>query len=114
MRVLNVQLDVDQRELITLPVGARLLKVVIKGGRPHLYFIADELVKGLEHRVFRIVCAGENIFDPTGWDYIDSFQLNDWFVGHLFEQPTSGGAPDKIDKRYNQDFIDIKRELGEK
>lgn len=111
MRILNVELPVDQRQLVMLPADSKLLKVVIKGGLPYLYFMGDERLSR-EPRVFRIVCAGEH-FNPEGWDYIDSFQLNDWFVGHLFEQPASGGARDEIDDRYAEDFAAIQYALRE-
>lgn len=91
---------------------ARILSVVVKGGLPHLYYVANEK-HAREPRVFRIVCAGEH-FSPADWTFIGSFQLNEWFVGHLWEQPASGGSKDEVDARYADDFVQINEELGEK
>jgi hypothetical protein len=111
MRVLNVQLPVDQRAILMLPRDAEIMSVVVKGGLPHLYYWANEEEGRFDTRVFRIVCAGEH-FNPKGWQFVGSFQLNDWFVGHLFEQPASGGYQDHIDDRYAEDFTTIKKEIG--
>lgn len=104
-------LPVDQRTILMLPGDARVLSVIVKGGLPHLYYVANEK-HAPEPRVFRIVCSGEH-FEPGDWIYISSFQLNDWFVGHLFEQPASGGAPDEIDPRFADDFAEINEEMND-
>ena len=109
MRILNVQLPVDQRQMIQLPKGSKILSVIVKGGLPYLYYEADEGA-GFEPRVFRIVCSGE-WFNPQGWEYVGSFNLSEWFVGHLYEQPASGGSGDYVDLRYVEDFKTINEEL---
>jgi hypothetical protein len=111
MRILNAQLEVGQRQMLMLPYGAKPLKVIVKSDLPYLYFQTyrerDLPSNKPEARIFRTVCSGE---DFEGGTYIDSFTLNGWFIGHLYE--TTDASVDLVDNRYADDFAAIKKEIG--
>ena len=102
-RIFKYPLAVEPRELVMTHEGAQPLSIVVQGDIPHLYFLVDES-RPLVPLVVRTVCAGET-FNAEGSYYVDSFQIQDWFVGHVFIQ--SGGVSDPVSDRYAEDFATI-------
>lgn len=91
--------------MVQMPKGAQVLTARFQQGMPFLWAVVEE-DQPFEPRIFRVVCAGE-VFNAEGLIYITSFEAEDWFIGHVFEQPASG-APDPISDRYKDDFKDIR------
>ena len=70
---------------LTMPKGAKILKLDIQYNDPQLWALVDVLAP-LEPRVFRIIGTGNPIGDVDQLEYIDSYQVNGGqFVWHVFE-----------------------------
>jgi hypothetical protein len=120
MRIYKYPIEVESRQIIYMPMGAKILSVGTQGelgtkDRPNsqmpvLFAEVDELVKGLEIRVFRIVTTGE-VYNTEGLEFIGTTFV-DWYTAHVFE--VIEGNIDPIEDRYQSDMADIREQYREK
>jgi len=79
------QLGPDEN-VLTMPVGARVLSVATKRGHPHLWVWVDPHEQQTENRVFRIFGTGEPICEAHELLFIGTFLIEDeTLVFHCFE-----------------------------
>ena len=84
MRIYKYQLEITDRQYVTMPVGAEILSVQTQFDKPTIWALIDK-DEELEERHFRIIGTGHN-FTEFEKIYIGTFQTNEGqFVGHLFE-----------------------------
>jgi hypothetical protein len=84
MRIWKAVLEVTDRQVVSVPVGAKFLSSQIQGNALCLWFLCDEK-RQLEPRVIAIYGTGNPIPDEPG-DYIATFQMHGGdLVFHVFE-----------------------------
>lgn len=84
MQILKYRLPVSDRQVVSLPLGAKILSVQIQRGHPQLWAFGDETA-GRSDRVIRMYGTGQDTPNDPGV-FIDTIQLNDgYLVFHVFE-----------------------------
>lgn len=70
---------------LMLPEGAKILKVDAQRNTPKLWALVDTS-KPRKSLFVRIICTGEEIDKLLdGWEYLDTYQLNDGgIIHHVF------------------------------
>jgi hypothetical protein len=108
-KIWKFPLKLDQREIVYMPDGAKILTVVIQNDMPVLYAQVNPEAPA-RARIIRTVTTGDE-FNSLGCTYIGTIQAGSptWFIAHIFEQ--HGKASDPVDKRWRHDFKQIRREL---
>ena len=87
-RIYKYKLEPDQRQMVHMPEGAKLLNVVNQGGLPVLFAEVDP-EQPLETRVLLNVTTGE-YFDPIGHSYVGTCLLGgekegqEWYTMHVY------------------------------
>jgi hypothetical protein len=112
-RVFKFPLQVEQRQMIMVPVGTEFVSVVEENQFPMLYGVmeVDEDEQRVEGRIIRGVTTGE-VFNAYGCNFIDTVRLGDWFVFHVFEQTKA--SEDPLEGRFRNDYAQIKRDLNDR
>lgn len=110
-RVFKYPLQLEQREMLMMPVGAKILTVTMQNDMPVLYALVDESYPPCP-RIIRTVTTGDE-FDPTMSEYIGTIQAGSpsWFVAHVFEQFEGFGETPST--RWAEDFKQIREELSD-
>jgi hypothetical protein len=102
--VWKYQLDVVGRQMLQMPIGAKILHIGVQNEYPVIWAEVDTEA-GIEPRIFTIVTTGERYEAHTG--YVGTATIRDWFVAHIFE-----GAM-KVDRRKATDLAELRAELKE-
>lgn len=110
-RIFKYDLEVESRQLIQMPKGAKILSVAEQRERPVLFALVDGNEKEFEHRVFRIVTTGEDFNANSQQEFIGTIIIKDWYTAHVFEQTVSGGLPDPVSDRFKEDQAQLRKEL---
>lgn len=116
-RIYKINLEVESRQIVYLPTGAKTLSVCTQGepaigDRPNsqmpvLFVEIDESVKDSEQRIFRTVTTGE-VFNSEGLEYIGSTFV-DWYTAHVYE--VIGAERDPVEDRYQEDMKEIRNQI---
>lgn len=103
-KIWKYPIRVQSKELIVMPKGAKVLKLVEQGGLPYIYVLVDPDETPVT-RVFRTVTSGEQ-FNSDAVEWVDTAILDGWFVIHLFEvtDPKAGPDPVDDDPRWRGDY----------
>lgn len=86
--IYKYQLEVIEKQIVELPLGAQILTVQVQNGEPCIWaevYNENKLVK----RVFEIFGTGHELREGMGVDrkYIGTFQIHDGaLVFHLYER----------------------------
>ena len=118
-RIFKYPIEIENRQIIQMPKGARILHAERQGEFPVLWASVDP-AQPVEPRVFRMVTTGE-IFNEERLAYVGTIQLGGnrpleaWFVMHLYEVETALEQinPDPIEGRFQEDLEEIKHEIAE-
>lgn len=80
--------ELEPNQGIDMPVGAKILCVQVKDGRPNLWALVDEAETRTVRRNFVVHTTGE-LFAPGNEVYLGTFQIKDGItmVFHIFELP---------------------------
>lgn len=106
-RIFKYPLSAEQRQIVHMPAGAKLLSVCWQAESFVLYAEVDPS-SALEPRVIRLVTTGEE-FNAKGLVYIGSLaEVKGWFSGHFYEQPATGGEPDTLSSRFASDYAELR------
>lgn len=81
-RIFKYPLEVEQRQLLHMPVGAQLVAVIEQQEMPVLYALVDEEAPH-EQRIIRVVTTGEEFTAESR--YIGTAVLKGWYVAHVLE-----------------------------
>jgi len=76
-------LDVAQKQTIAMPMGCQKLCIRLQNGMPTLWVLVDEEAP-LTDYVFCILFTGETTPLDDFWTYIDTCQLDNGIVLHVF------------------------------
>lgn len=84
-RVYKYPLTITDFVTISMPIGAKILRVDVQNEKPYIWALVDpDAVK--ETRCFRIAGTGHEIEDDHCDSYVGSFMLmNGALVFHVFE-----------------------------
>lgn len=106
-RIFKYTLDAVPTQTVHMPQGAEILRVATQNEFPCIWVeVSPNALE--ESRVFHIVTTGDS-FDVRGLQYIGTFDINGWFVGHIYEQVDSSiGGTGGL--RAARDFGEIRRE----
>lgn len=86
MQVWKFGLNLDARQVVMMPEGAKLLTVQAQYGEPFVWALCDEHAGRQEYRRFLIYGTGQPLPDNTG-EYVGTFQLvSGAMVLHVFEE----------------------------
>lgn len=106
-RIFKYPLEAEQRQIIHMPAGARLLCVCWQNELFVLYAEVDPSA-ALVPRIIRLVTTGEE-FNAAGLSYIGSLaECKGWFTAHFYEQPATGGEPDTLSARFTSDYAELR------
>lgn len=85
MRIWKFELDVTDRQLVWMPIGAKVLDVQMQHDQCCLWALCDEHAQK-EARYFNIYGTGNPMPDEPG-EYIATFQMvGGQLVFHVFEE----------------------------
>lgn len=112
-RIFKYQLMAEHRQMFQMHRGSKVLHLAMQYEMPCLWVHVPDEEAPVEPRIFRMVTTGE-IFNDEGLEFVGSFQAEDWFVGHVYEQPTKNAAPDPISDRFRDDFKQVKNEQAQR
>lgn len=117
-RIYKYQLEVESRQMLQMPKGAKILSVGTQGemaigDRPNsqmpvMFALIPDPDAPMETRIFRTVTTGE-IFNHEGLKFIGTTFI-DWYTAHVFE--VVGNVPDPIDSRYLDDMQEIRSQTN--
>jgi hypothetical protein len=75
----------EDKQIISMPIGAEILTVQIQHGMPVLWAKVNPLMKHVDKTII-IFGTGHPITQTEGLKYIGTYQLlNGNFIGHVFE-----------------------------
>lgn len=81
--IFKYPLDLEGRQIVLLPEGAKILHANMQQGKPYLWAIVDT-DKEDESRAIRIYGTGHQIQQPEKLVFINTI-LDHQFVWHVFE-----------------------------
>lgn len=110
-RVFKYPLEVEQRQLVQMPIDAKILSVGSQNESPVVWALLEVNNDGTPMhptgaRIIRGVTTGEE-FIAAGCEFIGTVTLRDWFVFHVFEQ-TPGVQGDVKSMRFRGEYSDVK------
>lgn len=109
-RIFKYPLEVETRQLIVMPKGAKVLSIMEQNETPMLYALIDTDAEGTETRVFRVTTTGE-IFNAEDARFVGSVGLKGWYVAHVFEQLPRNAPPDTAQKKFERERQDYQLEV---
>lgn len=109
-RIFKYQLEIEQRQLIYMPAGAKIISGRVENEFPHIYAVVDdnELLPA-EARIIRGLTTGEE-FNAEWCSFIATLVIRDWFVFHIFEQH-GNASNDPAHARFIEDYRQARQEL---
>jgi hypothetical protein len=85
MKILKFTLELQQRQVIEMPIGAEIIALIMQHGIPRIWAKVDDEARH-EDRIFNIYGTGEELPENPG-RYIGTFlQQFDRFVWHVYEE----------------------------
>lgn len=85
-RVFKYPLVVTDHQFIEVPIDSKMLKVGLQGGSPVLWALVDDEAPTINCRI-TTRGTGHPVPDAVG-PYIDTYQLDNGLVFHVFKDPT--------------------------
>jgi hypothetical protein len=118
-RVFKYPIQVESRQIIQMPRGAKILSVGRQGPLPFLWAMVDE-DQPHEARVFRNLTTGED-FNAERLSFVGRVQLggegklDGWYECFVFEVEIALPQynPDPISDRFQADMDEINQEIRE-
>lgn len=107
-RIFKYPLEVESRQLLTVPKGARFISVALQNDIPMLFAIVQETGE-FEQRVVRTVTTGEEFGGSC--EHVGTVIIQGWYTAHVFEQ-TVGVPGDSISDRFQNDMRQVSEELA--
>lgn len=113
-RIFKYELTPDSRQIIMMPEGATLLKVLAQRDLPCLFAEVDEELPHVPV-IIRTVTTGEIFEGMDSCGYIDTVFLGGdkpeeaWYTMHVYNQPK--GSPDSVHPRFAEDRAQLREEL---
>lgn len=111
-RIFKYPLEVESRQILTMPIGARVLSIDEQNECPVLFALVDSEAE-FEQRIFRVVSTGEE-FNAEGSTFVATVILKGWYSAHVFEQPATGGPLDPVSDRFQEDMVQLRDEIKSK
>lgn len=108
-RIFKYPLEVESRQILTMPIGARVLSIDEQNECPVLFALVDSEAE-FEQRIFRVVSTGED-FNAEDSVFVGAVILKGWYSAFVFEQPATGAAADPVSDRYAEDMAQLRDEI---
>ena len=83
-QIWKYQLQTTDSQEVKMPEGAKILCLQMQNSNPCIWALVDASAK-IERRVFQTFGTGENISKLSELKYVDTYQLLNGLVLHVFE-----------------------------